>query len=177
MERIDEGQPYLAIVDFAHTPNALRHALATARDMTEGEGRVIVVFGAAGLRDREKRMLMGRIAGRLADLVILTAEDPRTESLEAILEESATAAESVGKQEGADLFQIPDRGEAIRRACQMAGTGDVVIACGKGHEQSMCFGTTEYPWDDRQAMRLALQGQRLSTLPTARSDWRDEDEE
>lgn len=177
MERIDEGQPYLAIVDFAHTPNALKHALTTAGDMTEGQGRVIAVFGAAGLRDRQKRALMGEIAGQLGDIVILTAEDPRTESLEAILKETAKAAESQGKRNGADLLQIPDRGEAILRACQMARPGDVVIACGKGHEQSMCFGTTEYPWDDRQAMRLALRGRRLNTLPTAGSDWRDKGEE
>jgi len=66
-----------------------------------------------------------------------------------------------------DLFRVPDRGEAILRACQMARAGDVVIACGKGHEQSMCFGTVEYLWDDREAMRRALHGQTLDTLPTA----------
>jgi UDP-N-acetylmuramoyl-L-alanyl-D-glutamate--2,6-diaminopimelate ligase len=174
MERIEEGQPYLAVVDFAHTPNALTQALTTARDMTQQRGRVIVVFGCAGLRDREKRTLMGRIAGRLADVVILTAEDPRTESLQAIMGESAAAAETEGKHEGVDLLQIPDRGEAILRTCEMAQAGDVVIACGKGHEQSMCFGTTEYPWDDRRAMRLAVQGKSLSTLPTAEPDGRDE---
>lgn len=174
MERIEEGQPYLAVVDFAHTPNALTQALTTARDMTQQGGRVIVVFGCAGLRDREKRTLMGRIAGRLADVVVLTAEDPRTESLQAIMGESAAVAETEGKHEGVDLLQIPDRGEAILRACEMAQAGDVVIACGKGHEQSMCFGTTEYPWDDRRAMRLAVQGKALSTLPTAEPDGRDE---
>jgi UDP-N-acetylmuramoyl-L-alanyl-D-glutamate--2,6-diaminopimelate ligase len=172
MERIEEGQAYLAIVDFAHTPNALRQALTAARDMVQEDGRVIVVFGSAGLRDREKRTLMGRTAGRLADVVILTAEDPRTESLRAIMHESAVAAKAEGKREGVDLLQVPDRGEAILRACEIARAGDVVIACGKGHEQSMCFGTTEYDWDDRQAMRLALQGRALSTLPTARSDGR-----
>jgi len=167
MERIEEGQPYLALVDFAHTPNALRHALATVRDMVGGKGRVIVVFGSAGLRDQEKRTLMGRVAGQLADVVILTAEDPRTESLDAIMSQSATAVEAEGKREGIDFFQIPDRGKAILHACEMARSGDVVIACGKGHEQSMCFGTTEYLWDDRQAMRLAVHGKALSTLPTA----------
>jgi len=166
MERIDEGQDFLAIVDFAHTPNALAQALRTAREMTSG--RVIVVFGCAGLRDRQKRSLMGRIAGERADVVIITAEDPRTEDLEEIMATSAAAAKEAGKREGVDLFLIPDRGEAILRACQMARAGDVVIACGKGHEQSMCFGTTEYPWDDREAMRRALHGQTLDTLPTAR---------
>lgn len=165
MERIDEGQDFLAIVDFAHTPNALAQALRTARGMTSG--RVIVVFGCAGLRDRQKRPLMGRIAGELADVVILTAEDPRTEDLGEIMAASAAAAKEAGKREGVDLFLIPDRGEALLYACRMARAGDVVIACGKGHEQSMCFGTTEYPWDDREAMRRALHGQTLDTLPTA----------
>jgi UDP-N-acetylmuramoyl-L-alanyl-D-glutamate--2,6-diaminopimelate ligase len=165
MERIDEGQDFLAIVDFAHTPNALEQALRTAREMARG--RVIVVFGCAGLRDRQKRTLMGRVAGELADVVVLTAEDPRTESLDEIMATSAAAAQEAGKREGVDLFRVPDRGEAILRACQMARAGDVVIACGKGHEQSMCFGTVEYPWDDREAMRRALHGQTLDTLPTA----------
>jgi UDP-N-acetylmuramoyl-L-alanyl-D-glutamate--2,6-diaminopimelate ligase len=74
----------------------------------------------------------------------------------------------VGKREGANLWRVPDRGEAILLACQMAQAGDVVLACGKGHEQSMCFETTEYPWDDREAMRRALRGETLDTLPTAR---------
>jgi UDP-N-acetylmuramoyl-L-alanyl-D-glutamate--2,6-diaminopimelate ligase len=167
MERIDEGQDFLAIVDFAHTPNALQQALRTARTMVSENSRVIVVFGSAGLRDREKRAMMGHVAGQLADVVIVTAEDPRTESLEAIMAESAAAAEAEGKREGVDLWRVPDRGEAILRACQEARAGDVVMACGKGHEQSMCFGTTEYPWDDREAMRRALSGETLDTLPTA----------
>ncbi len=168
MERIEEGQDFMAIVDFAHTPNALLRALQTANTMTENGGRVIVVFGCAGLRDREKRMMMGRIAGQLAGLVIITAEDPRTESLDEIIAESMTAATAEGKREEVDLWCVPDRGEAILLACQTARAGDVVIACGKGHEQSMCFGTTEYPWDDRKAVRRALRGETLDTLPTAR---------
>jgi UDP-N-acetylmuramoyl-L-alanyl-D-glutamate--2,6-diaminopimelate ligase len=167
MERIDAGQDFLAIVDFAHTPNALQRALETARTMIEEERRVIVIFGCAGLRDRQKRRMMGRIAGELADLVIVTAEDPRTENLDEIMAESAAAAQAEGKQEDKNLWCVPDRGEAILLGCQMAHTGDVVIACGKGHEQSMCFGTVEYPWDDREAMRRALRGETLDTLPTA----------
>jgi UDP-N-acetylmuramoyl-L-alanyl-D-glutamate--2,6-diaminopimelate ligase len=168
MERVDAGQDFLTIVDFAHTPNALEQALKTARTMTGKGGRVIVVFGSAGLRDREKRAMMGHVAGRLADVVIITAEDPRTERLEEIMAESAAAATEEGKREGADLWRVPDRGEAILKACQLAHSGDVVITCGKGHEQSMCFGATEYPWDDREAMRRALQGETLDTLPTVR---------
>ncbi len=167
MERIEAGQDFVAIVDFAHTPNALQRALETVRTMTEPGGRVIVVFGCAGLRDREKRKMMGRIAGELAHRVVITAEDPRTESLDEIMAESAAAAATTGKREGIDLWRVADRGAAILFACQQARAGDVVIACGKGHEQSMCFGTIEYPWDDREGMRRALAGETLDTLPTA----------
>lgn len=121
-------------------------------------GRVIAVFGAAGLRDREKRRKMAEVSTRLADLTILTAEDPRTESLDAILAEMAAGAAGQGGQEGITFWRIPDRGEALRFAVTQARPGDLVIACGKGHEQSMCFGETEYPWDDRTAMRAALGG-------------------
>jgi UDP-N-acetylmuramoyl-L-alanyl-D-glutamate--2,6-diaminopimelate ligase len=173
MERIEAGQDFVAIVDFAHTPNALQRTLQTARTMTWEAGnalpaRVIVVFGCAGLRDREKRTMMGRIAGEMADLVIVTAEDPRTEDLDGIMAESIAAATAAGKREGVNLWRVPDRGEAILLACQMAQAGDVVLACGKGHEQSMCFDKTEYPWNDREAMRRALHGETLDTLPTAR---------
>ena len=89
-------------------------------------------------------------------MTILTAEDPRTESLDDILAEMAAGAQSKGGVEGRTFWRVPDRGEAIRLAVQMARPGDLVIACGKGHEQSMCFGETEYAWDDRVAMRAAL---------------------
>ncbi len=204
MERIDVGQPFTAIVDFAHTPNALRRAIETAREMirrperseaapsaVEGRlpptlpfhgsaqgvgsvGRVIAVFGSAGLRDVEKRRLMAETAAELADLTILTAEDPRTESLDDILEMMAYGARSRGGIEGRTFFRVPDRGEALRLAVRLARPGDVVLACGKGHEQSMCFGETEYPWDDRTAMRAALAellgvpGPQMPRLPTSK---------
>ncbi|MGD2143100.1 MAG: UDP-N-acetylmuramoyl-L-alanyl-D-glutamate--2,6-diaminopimelate ligase [Anaerolineae bacterium] len=167
MEPVEAGQAFRAIVDFAHTPNAMERALKAARQIAGSDGRVILVFGSAGLRDREKRAMMGRMAGRLADVVIVTAEDPRTESLEAITAMIAEAVLEEGGQEGVDLFRILDRGDAILRACEIADPCDVVIACGKGHEKSMCFGTKEYAWDDREAMRLALRGASLDTLPTA----------
>lgn len=154
MERIDLGQPFTAIVDFAHTPNALRVALETVRRMTDR--RVIVIFGSAGLRDKEKRRLMAEVAAKRADISILTAEDPRTESLTDILAEMAAGARKGGGEEGRTFFRVPDRREAIRLGVRLAQTGDVVIACGKGHEQSMCFGVVEYPWDDRLAMRAAI---------------------
>jgi UDP-N-acetylmuramoyl-L-alanyl-D-glutamate--2,6-diaminopimelate ligase len=167
MERIDAGQSFTAIVDFAHTPNALDRSIAAARTMTDGQ--VIVAFGCAGLRDREKRTLMGEVAGRAADKIIVTAEDPRTESLDEIIAVTAQALIAQGRTEGVDFWRVPDRGEALARACALARPGDVVLACGKGHEQSMCFGEIEYPWDDREALRAALRGNPLKTLPTATS--------
>lgn len=154
MERIDLGQDFTAIVDFAHTPNALLRALQAARSMTSG--RLIVVFGSAGLRDRQKRRMMAETAQQFADISILTAEDPRTESLAGILEEMAAGAVSKGGVEGQSFYRRPDRRDALRLAVQMARPGDLVMACGKGHEQSMCFGATEYLWDDRTALRAAL---------------------
>jgi UDP-N-acetylmuramoyl-L-alanyl-D-glutamate--2,6-diaminopimelate ligase len=165
MERISEGQDFTAIVDFAHTPNSLRRALAAARALTPG--RVIAVFGCAGLRDVEKRVLMGQVAAELADYTIITAEDPRTETLADIIAATAAAMTATGGREGETFERVPDRGRAIFRATQLARRGDLVLALGKGHEQSMCFGHTEYPWDDRQALVAALRGQPLLTLPTA----------
>ncbi len=167
MERINEGQDYLAVVDFAHTPNALRRALEAARLMIAPDRRVIAIFGSAGLRDREKRRMMAEIGMQLADRVILTAEDPRTESLAAILNEMAQGCIHAGGVEGENFWRVMDRGRALALGCSMARQGDVVIACGKGHEQSMCFGDVEYPWDDREAMRAAIRGAPLRTLPTA----------
>jgi len=154
MERVDEGQDFTALVDFAHTPNSLQRVLETVRTLTEG--RVIAVFGSAGLRDVEKRAWMGEIGGRLADVTVLTAEDPRTESLEAILDEMARGAQKAGAIEGRSYFRIPDRAEAIQFAVGLARPGDLVIACGKGHEQSMCYGTVEMPWSEHETLRAAL---------------------
>ncbi len=168
MEAIDEGQDFIAMVDFAHTPNALKRALQAGRQMLQPGKGLIAVFGSAGLRDVEKRRLMAETAAQLADMTILTAEDPRTESLDDILEMMAESCLAQGGIDGETFISVPDRGEAISLACQMAEPGDLVMACGKGHEQSMCFGTIEYPWDDREAMRAALRGAPLSTLPTAK---------
>jgi UDP-N-acetylmuramoyl-L-alanyl-D-glutamate--2,6-diaminopimelate ligase len=167
MERIDCGQDFVAIVDFAHTPNALRRALETARSIVSPGARLLAVFGSAGLRDVDKRVLMGEVAAELADLTVITAEDPRTEDLDLIIDSTAQAMRARGCLEGRDFERVRDRGRAIFRAMQLARPGDVVLALGKGHEQSMCFGTTEYPWDDREAVRSALAGVPLLTLPTA----------
>lgn len=170
MERIDYGQNFTAIVDFAHTPNALKVALETVRQVTSG--RVIAVFGSAGLRDREKRRLMAENAAQLADISIMTAEDPRTESLDAILAEMAKGMDNQGGIEGKTYWRIPDRREALRFAVNIAAANDLVIAFGKGHEQSMCFGDVEYAWDDRTALRaaiterLGIPGPAMPFLPT-----------
>jgi UDP-N-acetylmuramoyl-L-alanyl-D-glutamate--2,6-diaminopimelate ligase len=188
MERIDMRQSFTAIVDFAHTPNALKVTLEAAKEMLSTEKnkedsvnsvrsvvnqpRIIAVFGSAGLRDKEKRRMMAETSAELADLTVLTAEDPRTESLDGILEEMAAGTRSRGGREGETFWRVPDRGEAIRFALKLARPGDVVLACGKGHEQSMCFGARECPWDDRTAMRAALsemlgvEGPQMPYLPT-----------
>ncbi len=176
MEKVDSGQDFLAIVDFAHTPNALFNAINTARQLLDSqenrEGKILSVFGSAGLRDRQKRVQMAEISADYSDLTILTAEDPRTESLELILDEMTKGMLFRGKVEGTDFWRITDRSEAIRFAVSMAKPGDIVLLCGKGHEQSMCFGEVEYPWDDRIALRAALcenlgiRGPEMPRLPT-----------
>ncbi|MCW5875950.1 MAG: UDP-N-acetylmuramoyl-L-alanyl-D-glutamate--2,6-diaminopimelate ligase [Anaerolineales bacterium] len=171
MERIEMGQDFTAIVDFAHTPFALIAALQAGRQLTSG--KVIAVFGSAGLRDKAKRRMMAESSAELADISVLTAEDPRTESLDDILEEMAAGARHKGGVEGKSFFRVPDRGAAISFALLQAKPGDLVMVLGKGHEQSMCFGETEYPWDDRVAMRAALAellgvpGPEMPRLPTS----------
>ncbi|MCJ7715307.1 MAG: UDP-N-acetylmuramoyl-L-alanyl-D-glutamate--2,6-diaminopimelate ligase [Anaerolineales bacterium] len=170
MEYLNLGQNFSAIVDFAHTPNALSRVLTAARELTSQ--RVIAVFGSAGLRDKEKRKLMAEVSAKMANLTVLTAEDPRTESLDSILKEMAEGMDSKGGIEGETYWRVPDRGGAIRFALDLANPDDVVIVCGKGHEQSMCFEETEYPWDDRTALLSALtdylgtEGPDMPYLPT-----------
>ncbi|MBK6326526.1 MAG: UDP-N-acetylmuramoyl-L-alanyl-D-glutamate--2,6-diaminopimelate ligase [Chloroflexi bacterium] len=157
MERIHGGQPCLVIVDFAHTPNSLERSIAAARQMVaERNGRVLTVFGSAGKRDVEKRRMMAEISAQRADVTILTAEDPRTESLDDILEMMAFGCRSKGGIEGRTFWRVPDRGTAVYFALTLARSQDVVLICGKGHEQTMCFGVTEYPWDDRKAALAAI---------------------
>lgn len=169
MEAIKLGQDFMAIVDFAHTPNALLQALASARKMTTG--KVIAVFGSAGLRDRQKRRMMAETSVEEADISVFTAEDPRTEPILDILEEMTAGARSRGAVQDEQFYLEPDRREALRKAVGMARPGDLVISCGKGHEQSMCFGTIEYLWDDRNALRaavaerLGLEGYSMPFLP------------
>lgn len=159
MQPIRRGQPFLVMVDFAHTPNGLTQAIDAARRTlahTNGRGRVIAVFGSAGKRDPEKRRLMAEISARDADLTVLTAEDPRTESLDDILAVMAEGCRRAGGVEKETFWRVRDRGLAIYLALSLARPEDLVLICGKGHEQSMCFITTEYPWDDIRATETAL---------------------
>ncbi|HZC29895.1 MAG TPA: UDP-N-acetylmuramoyl-L-alanyl-D-glutamate--2,6-diaminopimelate ligase [Gaiellaceae bacterium] len=146
-ETVDEGQPFEVIVDYAHKPGALENVLRAARDLTRG--RVIVVVGAAGDRDRGKRPLMGRIASELADVAIVTSDNPRSEDPQGIIDEVIVGATS-------DVDVEPDRTAAIRRAVELAGEGDVVLIAGKGAEQGQEFADRTIPFDDREAARDAL---------------------
>lgn len=152
MQRINQGQSFTVIVDFAHTPNGLQEALQAAKNLTTG--KIIVVFGSAGKRDQLKRSTMGKIAASLADIIILTAEDPRNETVEKITGEIIQGIQETSNNK--PIYSIPDRGQAIYKACQLAYPQDLVIICGKGHEKSLCFDQTEYPWDDQEAARLAI---------------------
>lgn len=157
LQRVDAGQPYLAVVDFAHTPNSLDACLRTLRAITPG--RLIVAFGCAGARDAQKRPHMGAAAAAHADVVVLTSEDPREESFDEI------CAQIEAGMSHARAVRIPERGEALRYACSLAQPGDTVVACGKGHERSLCFGRTEYAWDDVEAMRAAIAGRAMPRGP------------
>jgi UDP-N-acetylmuramoyl-L-alanyl-D-glutamate--2,6-diaminopimelate ligase len=144
------------IVDFAHTANGLREALTTLRkQMNERKqkGKLIAVFGCAGLRDIQKRPMMGRSGAEIADLAVFTAEDPRTEDIWSIIRQMKS---NLGEYHS-KVLSIPDRKEAIRFAIHnLAKSGDIVGIFGKGHEKSMCYGTTEYPWSDVDAATEAL---------------------
>jgi UDP-N-acetylmuramoyl-L-alanyl-D-glutamate--2,6-diaminopimelate ligase len=154
MERIEAGQPFTVIVDYAHTTDSLRKVLELLRPLTAG--RLIAVFGSAGERDPTKRAPMGRAAAELADLVVVTDEDPRLEDPRQINEEIADGAREMGARDGESLWVIDDRRQAIGHAIGLAREGDVVLLAGKGHEQSMIHGTERRPWDDRTAAREAL---------------------
>ena len=145
-EAVDEGQPFAVLVDYAHTPDSLENVLRTARDLAQN--RVICVFGCGGDRDRGKRPLMGRIATELADVAIVTSDNPRSEEPDAIIAEILVGA--------ADAEVEPDRRGAIARAVESAEEGDVVVIAGKGHEQGQQFADRTIPFDDREVAREAL---------------------
>jgi UDP-N-acetylmuramoyl-L-alanyl-D-glutamate--2,6-diaminopimelate ligase len=154
MERIDAGQPFAVVVDYAHTADSLAKVLRMLRPVTRG--RLVAVFGSAGERDPTKRGPMGRVGAELADLVIVTDEDPRLEDPRVINEQIANGARAAGALDGETLLVIDDRREAIGRAVAEAREGDVILLAGKGHEGSIFYGTQKQPWDDRAAAREAL---------------------
>ena len=150
MERLDVGQPFGVIVDFAHSPASLQTVLDLLAPAAAARGGgLIAVFGSAGERDTAKRPQMGRIAGERARLVVVTDEDPRGEDREAILDEIARGAEAAGKRRGQDLQVIADRRTAIATAFEAARPGDIVLLAGKGHERSIIGADGEQPWDER----------------------------
>ncbi len=177
MEEINNDKGVRVFIDFASTTNALKSALTALRAVKKDQNRLIVIFGSAGLRDVEKRVLMGEVACSLAEISILTAEDPRTENVNKIINQIAKGCR---KSRGVMLFRkqafklrnekslakpvfikIPDRQEAINFAIRkLARRGDFVVTCGKGHEQSMCFGRKEFPWSEHEAVRIALSRRR-----------------
>ncbi|MGH7369966.1 MAG: UDP-N-acetylmuramoyl-L-alanyl-D-glutamate--2,6-diaminopimelate ligase, partial [Candidatus Methylomirabilaceae bacterium] len=152
-ERIEEGQEFGVVVDYAHTPDALQRVLQMARECCPG--RLIALFGSGGDRDRGKRPLMGEAAVRLADFTVITSDNPRTEDPHGIIGEVEEGAKKVwGKGKGYVI--IPDRAMAIREALSLAQRGDMVVIAGKGHEAYQIIGDRRLPFDDRQVAREAL---------------------
>jgi UDP-N-acetylmuramoyl-L-alanyl-D-glutamate--2,6-diaminopimelate ligase len=157
MERVEAGQPFGVVVDFAHSPASLATVLdILAPTAAARGGGLVAVFGSAGERDRQKRPLMGRIAGERCRLVVVTDEDPRGEDGQAILEEIAAGAEAAGRRRDHDLLLIADRAEAIRGAFERARPGDIVLLAGKGHERTIEYADGSIPWDERSEARIAL---------------------
>jgi UDP-N-acetylmuramoyl-L-alanyl-D-glutamate--2,6-diaminopimelate ligase len=152
-ENIPTTQDFRVVVDYAHTDDALEKVLQTAREITPAPGRVIVVFGCAGERDRTKRPLMGNAAGRLSDLAVLTSDNPRGEDPMAIIREVELGLREIA---GANYRSIADRREAIRFALSAASTGDTLILAGKGHETYQVIGNQTFDFDDRIVVRELL---------------------
>ena len=154
MERIDVGQPFDVIVDYAHTGDAVRKVLAVLREVCRG--KLTIVVGAAGERDPGRRFGVGRAAAEGADFAVFTNEDPRSEDPAAIVRAIGSHAADAGRVRGTDFIEVEDRGEAIREALSRAKPGDIVLIAGKGHEKSIVFADRSIPWDDREAAREEL---------------------
>ena len=172
-ERVDLGQPFSVVVDFAHTDLAFTNLLETARELTRGlpgrqAGRVLMVFGSGGDRDRTKRPVMGEIAGRLADLVILTTDNPRSEDPVRIINDIVVG---VQKACGNYLVEV-DREQAIARAFDLAREGDIILLAGKGHQDSQIFRDRVEPWSDAEAARRLLAQRGYAGAEAARSNAR-----
>ncbi len=159
-ERVDLGQPFLVVVDYAHTDDALENLIRTARELNS-KGRIITVFGCGGSRDRMKRPIMGETSGRLSDLSILTSDNPRQEDPLKIISDIV-----VGMQKSAGKYMIePDRRKAIGLAIEEAREGDIVLLAGKGHEDYQIFSDRTIPFDDREVARKALRDRGYLAAP------------
>ncbi len=154
MQRIDQGQPFTVLVDYAHTPGSFETVMGLLRPVVQG--RMFAVFGSAGERDREKRPMQGEVAGRYCEFVVLSDEDPRLEDREAILDEIAEGLERAGRRRGHDYLCIPDRREAIRAAFERARPGDLVLLLGKGHEGCIFYADHLLEWDEAAVAREVL---------------------
>jgi UDP-N-acetylmuramoyl-L-alanyl-D-glutamate--2,6-diaminopimelate ligase len=169
MQRIDAGQPYLAVVDYAHTPDAIDTLLAALRPVTHGRLRIVV--GCGGDRDRGKRPLMGAAAARGADEVILTNDNPRSEDPLAILEAAELGArEAIAAGAMSTVQVVPDRAEAIADAVAASGPGDTVVIAGKGHEQGQEIAGVVHPFDDAAVLRTAIERSMPRSGAAARSE-------
>jgi len=156
LEVVDEGQDFVVIVDYAHTPDALEKLLTAVRRL--GVRRTLTVFGCGGDRDRGKRPLMGEAVARLSDVVIVTSDNPRTEDPAAIIDDILAGVREVPNPSGARAVEvIEDRGRAIARAVELARPRDVIVIAGKGHEDYQIVGTTRAPFDDRAEARRAIE--------------------
>jgi UDP-N-acetylmuramoyl-L-alanyl-D-glutamate--2,6-diaminopimelate ligase len=156
MERIEQGQPFTVLVDYAHTPGSFEKLMTIVRPLTDR--RLIAVFGSAGERDREKRPIQGATAAAFCDLVVLTDEDPRFEDRTEILAAIAKGVQEVNltKAKPCICLQIPDRRQAIRAALGEAQPGDIVLLLGKGHEACIIYGAEKTPWDEATEAREVL---------------------
>ena len=153
LEQVDAGQDFLAVVDYAHKPDAVTAALNALRPLTKG--RLIVVLGAGGDRDPGKRPMMGEIAARLADVLVVTDDNPRSEDPAAIRAELVAGAEAVTGPR-AELHEVGDRRAAVALAVRLAEAGDTVVVAGKGHETGQEVAGTVHPFDDRVVLREEL---------------------
>ncbi|HLI52110.1 MAG TPA: UDP-N-acetylmuramoyl-L-alanyl-D-glutamate--2,6-diaminopimelate ligase [Thermomicrobiaceae bacterium] len=152
--RVDEGQPFTVIVDYAHTPDSLEKTLSLVKSLSTG--RLCAVFGSAGERDPTKRPLQGAVSAKLADFSIFTSEDPRFENPETIIRDIARGAEAAGAVEGRDYRCIEDRRAAIAAAIEWARAGDAVVLAGKGHEHCIFYGAERIPWNEAEEAAKAL---------------------
>jgi UDP-N-acetylmuramoyl-L-alanyl-D-glutamate--2,6-diaminopimelate ligase len=162
-QRIDEGQPFLVIVDYAHTDDALKNLISTARELGP-EARIITVFGAGGERDRTKRPLMGEAAGSLSDLVVLTSDNPRSEDPLRIINDVVVGLQKVNAK-----YQVePDREQALAMALEEARPGDIVLLAGKGHETYQVLGNGTIDFDDREKARAILRRKGFAKRPAGK---------